>query len=78
MSGNLPGRQILTVRQKEILAVVQELGFTTIETLAARFGVSAQTIRREIIRLQDGNFLSVSMAARGLPPGAYALPMRRS
>lgn len=76
MSGNLPGRQILTVRQKEILAVVQELGFTTIETLAARFGVSAQTIRREIIRLQDGNFLQRFHGGAGLASGgirsAYA------
>ena len=47
----------LTDRQHAILALVQELGFTTIETLAERFGVSAQTIRREIIRLQTGNYL---------------------
>jgi len=47
----------LTARQRAILALVQELGFTTIETLAERFGVSAQTVRREIIRLQAGTYL---------------------
>lgn len=66
----------LTSRQKQILAVVQEVGFTTIETLAARFGVSTQTIRREIIRLQEQNYLQRFHGGAGLASGgirsAYA------
>lgn len=66
----------LTARQKQILAVVQEVGFTTIETLAARFDVSAQTVRREIIRLQEQNYLQRFHGGAGLASGgirsAYA------
>ena len=66
----------LTPRQKQILAVVQEVGFTTIETLAARFDVSAQTVRREIIRLQEQNYLQRFHGGAGLASGgirsAYA------
>jgi DeoR family glycerol-3-phosphate regulon repressor len=66
----------LTERQRTILTLVQELGFTTIETLAERFGVSAQTVRREIIRLQAGNFLQRFHGGAGLASGgirsAYA------
>lgn len=66
----------LTPRQREILTLVQELGFTTIETLAERFGVSAQTVRREIIRLQAGNYLQRFHGGAGLASGgirsAYA------
>lgn len=66
----------LTPRQREILTLVQELGFTTIETLAERFGVSAQTVRREIIRLQAANFLQRFHGGAGLASGgirsAYA------
>lgn len=41
----------LTPRQADILAIVRDQGFATIDALARQFDVSAQTIRREIIRL---------------------------
>lgn len=76
MNPILPTPTDLTPRQREILALVQELGFTTIETLAERFGVSAQTVRREIIRLQAANFLQRFHGGAGLASGgirsAYA------
>lgn len=76
MSPVPPAPATLTPRQREILTLVQELGFTTIETLAERFGVSAQTVRREIIRLQAGNFLQRFHGGAGLASGgirsAYA------
>ncbi|MGO4404796.1 DeoR/GlpR family DNA-binding transcription regulator [Bosea sp. RAF48] len=76
MSASAPPSSDLTPRQREILTLVQELGFTTIETLADRFGVSAQTVRREIIRLQAGNFLQRFHGGAGLASGgirsAYA------
>lgn len=43
----------LTARQAEILAQVQKNGYVTIEALATRFGVSAQTVRRDIITLSE-------------------------
>lgn len=35
------------------MTLAQDQGFATIEVLAKRFGVSAQTIRRDIIRLDE-------------------------
>ncbi|MCP4383868.1 MAG: DeoR/GlpR transcriptional regulator, partial [Hyphomicrobiales bacterium] len=46
-------RPILTDRQERILALTERQGFVTIERLAEQFGVSAQTIRRDIIALAD-------------------------
>lgn len=40
-----------------ILALVGENGYVMIEALAARYGVSAQTIRRDIIALSDAGCL---------------------
>ena len=44
-------------RQREILALTERNGFVTIESLAEEFGVSAQTIRRDIIALADAGRL---------------------
>lgn len=43
----------LNERQRDIVRLVQEGGYATIEALARRFDVSAQTIRRDIIRLDE-------------------------
>ncbi|WP_042698442.1 DeoR/GlpR family DNA-binding transcription regulator [Azospirillum sp. B506] len=45
--------QSLPLRQREILTLIRDRGFVTIEALADHFAVSDQTIRRDIIRL-DG------------------------
>lgn len=61
----------LTPRQRQILTIVQQIGFTTIETLAERFGVSAQTVRRDIIQLQAGNYLQRFHGGAGLASGGF-------
>jgi DeoR family glycerol-3-phosphate regulon repressor len=66
-----------TARQQRILAAVQAQGFATIEALADTLGVSAQTARREAIRLQEAGLLQRFHGGVGLPeervrPG-YAL-----
>lgn len=45
--------EALTERQRAILGIVGEQGFATIEALARHFDVSAQSIRRDIIRLDS-------------------------
>ncbi len=70
-SEDASGAKNLTPRQQQILAIVQQVGFTTIETLAERFGVSAQTVRRDIIQLQASNYLQRFHGGAGLASGGY-------
>jgi DeoR family glycerol-3-phosphate regulon repressor len=54
----LPFQRVeLNNRQSEILTRTEASGFVTIESLAEEFGVSAQTIRRDIIFLSDAGLL---------------------
>lgn len=55
-SANGPTDEI-TPRQHEIVRIVGEKGFATIEALAQHFAVSAQSIRRDIIQLDRGRLL---------------------
>ncbi|MGI3124800.1 DeoR/GlpR family DNA-binding transcription regulator [Nitratireductor sp. PBL-C9] len=50
-------RAQLNTRQSEILARAEASGFVTIEGLAEEFGVSAQTVRRDIILLSEAGLL---------------------
>lgn len=50
-------RSGLNGRQREILARAEASGFVTIEGLAEEFGVSAQTVRRDIISLSAAGLL---------------------
>jgi DeoR family glycerol-3-phosphate regulon repressor len=43
----------MTQRQAEIVAIVGEQGYTTLESLANRFAVSMQSVRRDIIQLDQ-------------------------
>jgi DeoR family transcriptional regulator, glycerol-3-phosphate regulon repressor len=47
----------ITLRQREIVTIVGEKGFATIEALAQHFAVSAQSIRRDIIQLDKARLL---------------------
>lgn len=47
----------LSSRQQEIVARVRAQGFIPIETLARAFDVSAQTVRRDIIRLDEAGLI---------------------
>ena len=49
--------QSLNDRQAEILALAERDGFVTLEALAALFGVSMQTVRRDIIALDRAGLL---------------------
>lgn len=50
-------RAQLNTRQSEILSRTEATGFVTIEGLAEEFGVSAQTVRRDIILLSEAGLL---------------------
>ncbi|MGN5374420.1 DeoR/GlpR family DNA-binding transcription regulator [Sphingomonas hankookensis] len=70
----LPGGGTLTPRQQAIIASVRQHGFATIEALALTLGVSGQTIRREVIRLEELGVLRRFHGGAGLPDN----PVRRS
>ena len=53
-------------RQQEILSLVQQQGFVSIETLAQNFAVTSQTIRRDINSLCDQQLLTRYHGGAGL------------
>lgn len=63
----------LTARQQEIMNLLRELGYVSIEMLANRFGVSQQTARREIIALHQQALVQRHHGGAGLPPGTDKL-----
>lgn len=62
----------LVPRQEALLRLVGERGFGTVENLARHFGVSTQTIRRDIIALTDRGLLQRFHGGAG-PAGAVRL-----
>ena len=62
----------ITNRQAVILQRVSEGGFVTIDALAAEFGVSTQTVRRDIIALAETGRLQRFHGGAGPGPGAEA------
>jgi DeoR family glycerol-3-phosphate regulon repressor len=57
----------LNPRQQELLTQVQHEGFASVETLAKHFGVTHQTIRRDINRLAGLQLLRRFHGGAGLP-----------
>jgi DeoR family glycerol-3-phosphate regulon repressor len=57
MSGDAVQDRALAPRQAELLRMVGQHGFGTVDGLARRFGVSTQTIRRDIIMLTSRGLL---------------------
>lgn len=57
----------LTRRQQEILDLARQRGFVAIDLLAAQFGVTTQTIRRDINDLCDRALLQRFHGGAGLP-----------
>ncbi len=47
----------LSERQQDLLRIVKAQGFATVEALSRHFNVSTQTIRRDIIRLDEARLL---------------------
>ncbi len=66
----------LNDRQSAIVGIVRDRGFASIGSLADEFGVSQQTIRRDIIELARRNLVQRYHGGAGLPTGrdrlAYA------
>jgi DeoR family glycerol-3-phosphate regulon repressor len=56
-------------RHDELLSLVRERGYVSIEAMAARLCVSAQTVRRDIRYLHDRGLLERHHGGAGLPPG---------
>jgi len=75
----LPERADLNSRQDKILKLVRELGYVSIDQLSAQFGVSQQTVRRDIIFLDSQNLVRRHHGGAGLPPGTdrLAYPNRK-
>ncbi|MFN3610828.1 DeoR/GlpR family DNA-binding transcription regulator [Tepidimonas sp.] len=53
-----PRRRALNPRQSELLAAVRQAGALTIEALAQRFGVTLQTVRRDVRELEQRGLLA--------------------
>ena len=66
----------ISIRQDKIIDLVRQRGYASIEMMADKFGVSQQTVRRDIIYLSKINLLQRHHGGAGLPPGidrlAYA------
>jgi DeoR family glycerol-3-phosphate regulon repressor len=62
----------LSERQRDILRLLEQSGFATIEDLAGRFGVTTQTIRRDVNDLRDRALLM--RVHRGVRPHEGARP----
>ncbi len=64
---------VISNRQKQIIELVRGQGYASIEMMADRFGVSQQTVRRDIIYLSDNNLLQRHHGGAGLPSGVDGL-----
>jgi len=60
-------------RQNQIIELVRGQGYASIEMMADRFGVSQQTVRRDIIFLSNNNLLQRHHGGAGLPSGVDSL-----
>jgi len=69
MAGATLNGSNISSRQEQIIALVRERGFATLETMAEKFGVSQQTVRRDVIHLSKANLLQRHYGGAGLPPG---------
>ena len=67
------GLEQLNERQAALLGIVQAQGFATVEWLAERFEVSAQTVRRDIIRLNQSGLLQRFHGGAGALEGTVRL-----
>ena len=61
--------QNVNTRQQEIIDFIWKHGYASIEMMADRFGVSQQTVRRDIIYLSEKSLLQRHHGGAGLPPG---------
>ena len=66
-------RRALNSRQDEILILIRARGYVSLEMLAERFGVSQQTVRRDIILLSENQMVQRYHGGAGLPAGVEGL-----
>lgn len=71
IEGAMP--EALNERQVALLDIVRGKGFATVEWLAERFEVSAQTVRRDIIRLDECGLLQRFHGGAGAIDGTVRL-----
>lgn len=57
----------LTERQLRILELIRTSGYATLESLAEKFDVSTQTVRRDVIQLHKAGLLQRFHGGAGLP-----------
>lgn len=67
----------LNPRQMRILDLVRGSGYATLESLAEAFGVSTQTVRRDVIRLDEMGLLQRFHGGAGLPEDGVRLSYRQ-
>lgn len=60
---------VLSIRKSQILELAQESGRVSVEDLASRFGVTLQTIRRDLSELADEGMLDRVHGGAVIPPG---------
>ena len=70
---SIDGVELLNERQAALLGIVQAQGFATVESLAELFEVSAQTVRRDIIRLDERRLLQRFHGGAGALEGTVRL-----
>ena len=63
----------LNVRHYKIIDFVREHGYASIETLSKQLGVSSQTIRRDIVFLDNQVILKRHHGGVGILPGTKSL-----
>ncbi|ASY60663.1 MULTISPECIES: DeoR/GlpR family DNA-binding transcription regulator [Sinorhizobium] len=69
-SQNSSGRHLQTARQRALLAMVKSREFITVAEMAARFGVSEMTIRRDLKALEKDGSLERAHGGAVLPEAA--------
>lgn len=65
-----PSQQPLSERQSAIVARIEAHGFVTLDALAEAFGVSMQTVRRDLIALSEAGLVERFHGGAGLRPEA--------
>ena len=66
-------RLVMDTRQEQLVQLVRQRGFISIEAMAEHFDVSTQTIRRDVDQLCQNNKLARYHGGAGLPQGAESL-----
>lgn len=63
----------ISSRQDQIISLVRDQGYASIEMMADKFDVAQQTVRRDIIYLSQKGLLQRHHGGAGLPPGLEGL-----